>query len=93
MSHLGWTDPERSRGGGSPKTSVGVFMENDVNFGLTEEDLKNQKTKTIFLTIKNFLALIGPTVIRWVNIIVYYIIKFIRASVLSIIRMILGKEV
>ena len=68
-------------------------MEEDVSFGLTDQDLKNQKTKTIFLTIKNFLDLIGPTVIRWINILIYYTIKFIRSVVVSVIKMILGKEV
>jgi len=68
-------------------------MEEDVSFGLTDQDLKNQKTKTIFLTIRNFFEMVGPTVIRWINIIIYYIIKFIRAFITSVIRMILGKEV
>lgn len=68
-------------------------MENDVNFGLAEQELKDQKVKSIFQTIKNFFELIGPTVIRWINIIVYYIIKFIRAVVVSVIKMTLGKEV
>ncbi|OGH16449.1 MAG: hypothetical protein A3C30_04635 [Candidatus Levybacteria bacterium RIFCSPHIGHO2_02_FULL_40_18] len=65
----------------------------EVSFGLTDQDLKNQKLKSISSTIKNFLTLIGPTVIRWVNIIIYYVIKFIRAVVVNVIRMILGKEV
>ena len=68
-------------------------MEEDVNFGLSEQELKNQKTKTILLTIKNFLGLIGPTVIRWINILIYYTVKFIRSVVVSVIRMVLGKEV
>lgn len=68
-------------------------MEEDVNFGLTDQDLKNRKVKSIFLTIKNFLMLIGPTIIRWINIIIYYVIKLIRAFVVSVIRMILGKEI
>lgn len=68
-------------------------MENDVSFGLTDQDLKNQKTKTIFLTIRNFFEMVGPTVIRRINVIIYYIIKFIRAFVVSVIRMILGKEI
>ena len=68
-------------------------MEEDVSFGLTDQDLKNQKTKTIFLTIRNFFEMVGPTVIRWINVIIYYIIKFIRAFITSVIRMILGKEV
>ncbi len=68
-------------------------MEDDVNFGLTRQDLKGQKIKSIFQTIKNFLELIGPTVIRWINIIIYYTIKFLRAVVVNVIRMILGKEI
>ena len=68
-------------------------MEDEVSFGLTSQDLKNQKIKSIFLTIKNFFMLIGPTIIRWINIIIYYVIKLIRAFVTSIIKMVLGKDV
>jgi len=68
-------------------------MKDEDSFGLTSQDLKNQKIKAIFLTIKNFLVLIGPTIIRWINILIYYAIKFIKAVVVSVIRMILGKEV
>lgn len=68
-------------------------MENDASFGLTEQELKNQKVKSIFLTIKNFLMLIGPTIVRWISIIIYYTIKFIRSVIVSIIKMIMGKEV
>lgn len=78
---------------GRSENKCGSNMDNDISFGLTDQDLKNQKTKTIFLTIRNFFEMVGPTVIRWINVIIYHIIKFIRAFVVSVIRMILGKEV
>ena len=68
-------------------------MNDDVSFGMTEQDLKNQKVKSIFQTVKNFFDLIGPTVIRWISILIYYTIKFIRSVVVNVIRMILGKEI
>lgn len=68
-------------------------MDNDVSFGLTDQDLKNNKIKNILTTIKNFFSMIAPTVIRFLNIIIYYIIKFIKSIAITVYKMILGKEV
>ncbi len=68
-------------------------MEDNITFGLTEQDLKNQKIKRVSSTIKNILLMIGPTLIMRLNIIIYYILKFIRSIVGVSIRMIMGKEV
>lgn len=68
-------------------------MEDESQFGLNEQDLKDQKVKTIFLTVRNFFEKIGPTVVRLVNVTLYYIIKLIRSIVVSAIRMVMGKEV
>lgn len=63
------------------------------DFGLTQEDVKNYKVKSFWERIKYYLAKIAPTIIKILNSIIYYTLKFIKSFVKSVVRMILGKEV
>lgn len=69
-----------------PQTSSGEF-------GMTEEDIKNYKLKTFLGRIKYYLLAIEPAVVKILSLIIYYSVRFTKAVVFAIFRMILGKEV
>lgn len=59
-------------------------------FGMTEEDLKNQKVKNFFATAKYYFQKIEPAVVKVLNVTIYYLIKFVKAFVSSAFQMIKG---
>ncbi|HVT00894.1 MAG TPA: hypothetical protein VHE53_01505 [Patescibacteria group bacterium] len=62
-------------------------VSNPDEFGLTEQDIKNNKYKSILRTIGFYFSKIAPTLEKILNGIIYYTIKFIKAFVGSLLRM------
>ncbi|OGH12677.1 MAG: hypothetical protein A2776_01825 [Candidatus Levybacteria bacterium RIFCSPHIGHO2_01_FULL_40_10] len=75
-------------------------MENNVNensesggFGMTQEEVKNYQVRNFFGRVKYYLALLEPALVKIFNALIYSLIKFLKAFVGGMIKMILGKEV
>ncbi len=64
--------------------------EQDVSFGLTERDIKSERAKTFFGSIKNFFLLLWPAFVKILNVIIYYILKFIKSFFKTAFEMIKG---
>ncbi|HVZ67272.1 MAG TPA: hypothetical protein VG917_03350 [Patescibacteria group bacterium] len=56
-------------------------------FGMTEEDIKNYKYRNFLGRVNYYFSLIAPTLIKILNGILYYTIKFLKAFVGSLLRM------
>lgn len=75
-------------------------MENNVNenpegsdFGMTEDEVKNYQVRSFFGKVKYYLALAEPALVKIFNALIYSLIKFLKAFIGGIFKMILGKEV
>lgn len=79
-------------------------MENDTNIaqpveqpGIQQFDpgqnLQNDRARNILSRVKYYLTAIEPVFVKIFNTIFYWTLKFIKAFVGSIFKMILGKEV
>lgn len=65
---------------------------NPEQFGMTEQDINNNKFKNVLNNIKLFFQKIEPTLIRIFNISVYYFIKFIKSFATEAFKMIKGGQ-
>ncbi len=74
-----------------PETQIPPSLQD--SFGMTQEDIQNLKIKSFWERIKYYLAKIEPTIVKILNTIFYWTLKFIKSFVASVIRMILGKEI
>ncbi len=63
------------------------------DFGMSEQDVKNYKLQSIWNKVKYFFAQISPAISKILNAFIYYSIKFVKAVVIGVFRMITGKEV
>lgn len=77
----------------SESPSSGEASPSSGEFGMTEQDVKNYKYQSFLGKIRYYAAAITPAAIRILNAVIYYSLKFIKAVVVSTIRMIMGKEV
>lgn len=59
-------------------------------FGMTSNDLKNQKLKSIIDSIKYYLSIAGPWLIKFLSAILYLILKIIRSFFKTFFEMIKG---
>jgi len=66
--------------------------DNNNNFGITEE-AASIKRGEIITKVKNFFIQITPAVVKVLSNIIYYTVRFTKAFVSSIFRMVMGKEI
>ena len=72
--------------------SVQPIQTNPESFGMTEKDYKNSRISGILQSIKIFFLKIEPTIVKILNISIYYLLKFIKGFVKTSFDMIRGKE-
>ena len=58
------------------------------DFGMSNEEIKSYKYKSVFNQISYYFSKIAPTLIKILNGIIYYSIKFIKSVVTSMINMV-----
>ncbi len=68
-------------------------MENNDQFGMSSADVDNYKRRAFFGKIKYYFSSIEPAIVKILNGIIYYTLRFLKALVGSLIRMVLGKEI
>ncbi len=68
----------------NPEVNVGE------DFGLTQDEQKNYKVKNFFAHIGYFFQKIEPVIVKILNSIVYYSLKLIKSTAISIFQMIKG---
>ena len=68
-------------------------MEDDnTQFGMSSADVDNYKRRAFFGKIKYYFSLIEPAIVKILNAIIYYTLRFLKALVGSVIRMVMGKD-
>lgn len=69
------------------------MQEETKQFGMSSADVDNYKRRAFFGKIKYYFSSMEPAIIKILNAIIYYTLRFLKALVGSAIRMVLGKEV
>ena len=69
------------------------MLEETEQFGMSSADVDKYKRRAFFGKIKYYFLSITPAIIKILNATIYYTLRFLKALVTSVIRMILGKEV
>lgn len=62
-------------------------------FGMSSEELKSYKRSAFLGRIKYYFSAIEPAFVKILNAFLYYTIRFLKAFVTAIVRMVMGKEV
>ena len=69
------------------------MQEETEQFGMNQADVDSYKRGAFFSKIKYYFLSIEPAIVKILNAIIYYTLKFLKALVGTIIRMVMGKEV
>ncbi|KKR24555.1 MAG: hypothetical protein UT56_C0013G0008 [Candidatus Levybacteria bacterium GW2011_GWB1_39_7] len=59
-------------------------------FGMTSDDFKNQKIKSIIGSIKYYLSIIGPALIKVLDGVIYLFLKIIKSFFKTFLEMVKG---
>ncbi len=60
------------------------------DFGLTQDEQKNYKVKNFFARVGYFFQKIEPVIVKILNSFIYYSLKLIKSTAISIFQMIKG---
>jgi hypothetical protein len=69
------------------------MQEETEQFGMNQADVSNYKRGAFFSKVKYYFLSIEPAIVKILNATIYYTLKFLKALVGSVIRMVMGKEV